>query len=104
VAKLFRETEILYEALNAQIGIEIEIVGNYQTSLQALYAAKRTSPDFYSLQIHKSPASPNHLWIVKNPTKQFTPTQSAEQASTPATSLTAPDEPLFTLSDIIEDL
>ena len=60
-----KEAEILYEALHSEFGIEVEILGNYQISLQRLYTARRKDPDLDVLQISKSPTSPTHIWIVK---------------------------------------
>lgn len=60
-----KEAEILYQALNSEFGIEIEILGNYQASLMRLYAARRKDPDLDILQISRSPRSPTHIWIVK---------------------------------------
>ena len=50
-----REAELLYEAYNSDFGIEVELFGNYQVSLQRLYAAKRKDPDLEIIQIFKSP-------------------------------------------------
>jgi hypothetical protein len=89
MAKLFRELEILYEALGAKIGVEVEILGNYQTSLQALYKAKNSSPEFDCIQINKSPRDSTKLWIIKNPAK------GKEVQENPT-----PNEPLFSLDDL----
>ena len=60
-----KEMELLYEAYHSDYGIEVELLGNYQMSLQRLYAAKRKDPDLDILQISRSPTSPTHIWIVK---------------------------------------
>lgn len=60
-----KEAELLYEAFHSEYGIEVELLGNYQMSLQRLYAARRKDPDLDCLQISRSPTSPTHIWIVK---------------------------------------
>ena len=37
-----REAEILYEAYNSDFGIEVELLGNYQMSLQRLNRSNKT--------------------------------------------------------------
>lgn len=108
-----RETELLYEALNSDLGIEVELVGNYQISLQRLYTARRRDPDLEIIQIYKSPSSPTHIWLVRN--ENLRHPNAVQQTSAPATSAangqTAQpvkqnpqgDGPLYTLADIFGD-
>lgn len=72
---LEKEIELLAEALNSDFGIEVEILGNYQVSLNRLYTAKRQDPDFDSLQISRSRKSPTHIIIAK--TDRPPPVQTA---------------------------
>jgi len=86
-----RELEILYEAFHSEHGIEVELLGNYQVSLQRLYAARRSDPDLEILQISRPPTnSPTHIWIVKKGVQQVA--SSAGQ-----------EEPLFSLTDLLGD-
>ena len=62
-----REAEILYEAYNSDFGIEVELLGNYQMSLQRLYAARRKDPDLEIIQISRSPSSMNLRMEVSSP-------------------------------------
>ena len=108
-----RETELLYEALQSELGIEIELVGNYQASLQRLYTARRRDPDLEIIQIYKSPHSPNHLWLVRNENARHP--NAVPQTSAPATSAAngpsvqpvkqnpQGEGPLFSLADLLGD-
>jgi hypothetical protein len=107
-----RETELLYEALNSELGIEVELVGNYQASLQRLYTARRKDPDLEIIQIHKSP-TPNHLWLVRN--ENLRHPNAEPQTSAPATSAAngpsvqpvkqnpQGEGPLYSLADLLGD-
>jgi hypothetical protein len=90
-----KELEILYEALHSEFGVEVELLGNYQMSLQRLYAAKRSDPDLDILQISRSPTSPTHIWIVKTDRPQ--PQGEALKANPKG------DGPLFNLADMLGD-
>lgn len=90
-----KELEILYEALRSEFGIEIELLGNFQISLQRLYAARRTDPDLDILQISRSPLSQTHIWIVK--TDRPAP-QQGELKENPKG-----DGDLYTLADLLGD-
>ena len=94
-----REAELLYEAYHSDFGIEVELLGNYQVSLQRLYAAKRKDPDLEIIQIFKSPSSHNHIWIVKNDTLRH---PNAPQAQ-PIKQNPQGDGPLFSLADLFGD-
>lgn len=108
-----RETELLYEALNSELGIEIELVGNFQASIQRLYTARRKDPDLEIIQILKSPTSPNHLWLVRNENNRHP--NAGLQTSAPATSaangqMAQPvkqnpqgEGPLYSLADLLGD-
>lgn len=103
-----RETELLYEALNSELGIEIELVGNFQASIQRLYTARRKDPDLEIIQILKSPTSPNHLWLVRNENARHP--NAGMQTSAPATSAANPvkqnpqgEGPLYSLADLLGD-
>ena len=108
-----REAELLYEALNSDLGIEIELVGNFQASIQRLYTARRRDPDLEVIQILKSPTSPNHLWLVRNENLRHpnaeqqtpAPATSAANGSSPIRVKQNPqgEGPLFSLADIIGD-
>ena len=95
-----KELEIMYEAFHSEFGIEVELLGNYQVSLQRLYAAKRKDPDLDILQISRSPTSPTHIWIVKTDRPQATmqPPQAETMRSNPQG-----EGPLFNLSDLLGD-
>lgn len=90
-----KEAEILYDALNSEYGIEVEILGNFQVSLQRLYTAKRKDPDLDILQISRSPTSPTHIWIVKTD-------KPAPQGATVKQNPTG-EGPLFSLADLLGD-
>jgi hypothetical protein len=108
-----RETELLYEALNSELGIEVELVGNYQASLQRLDTARRKDPDLEIIQIHKSPTSPNHLWLVRN--ENLRHPNAEQQTFAPATSAAnglsvqpvkqnpQGEGPLYSLADLGDD-
>jgi hypothetical protein len=108
-----RETELLYEALHSELGIEIELVGSYQASLQRLYTARRRDPDLEIIQILKSPSSPNHLWLVRNENARHP--NAGMQTSAPATSAAngptvqpvkqnpQGEGPLYSLADLGDD-
>lgn len=90
-----RELEVLYEAFHSEYGVEVELLGNFQISLQRLYAARRTDPDLDILQISKSPHSQTHVWIVK--TDRPSPEQGALKENPKG------EGDLFTLSDLLGD-
>lgn len=90
-----KEAELLYEALHAEYGIEVEILGNFQVSLQRLYTARRKDPDLDILQISRSPTSPTHIWIVKTD-------KPSPQGETIKQNPTG-DGPLFSLADLLGD-
>lgn len=108
-----RETELLYEALQSELGIEIELVGNFQASIQRLYTARRKDPDLEIIQILKSPTSPNHLWLVRNENNRHP--NAGLQTPAPATSaangqMAQPvkqnpqgEGPLYSLADLLGD-
>lgn len=95
-----KEMELLYEAYHSDYGIEVELLGNYQMSLQRLYAAKRKDPDLDVLQISRSPTSPTHIWIVKTdkPQVQSTPPSVDALKQNPQG-----DGPLYNLADLLGD-
>ncbi len=90
-----KEAALLYEALHSEHGIEVELLGNYQISLQRLYAAKRKDPDLDILQISRSPTSPTHIWIVKTdrPTAVIETIKENPKG----------DGPLYNLADLLGD-
>jgi hypothetical protein len=92
--------ELLYEAYHSDYGIEVELLGNYQISLQRLYAAKRKDPDLDILQISRSATSPTHIWIVKTdkPQVQSTPPSGDVLKQNPQG-----DGPLYNLADLLGD-
>jgi len=94
-----KEAEILYEAYHSEFGIEVELLGNYQVSLQRLYAARRKDPDLDILQISRSPTSPTHIWILK------TDKPSPQPSSTAAPLKENPrgEGPLYSLADLLGD-
>ena len=99
-----REAEILYEAYNSDFGIEVELLGNYQMSLQRLYAARRKDPDLEIIQISRSPSSMNHIWLVKNenlrhPNAHQTPASVAQ----PIKQNPQGEGPLYSLADLFGD-
>lgn len=98
--EMSKEAEILYEAYNSDFGIEVELLGNYQISLQRLYAEKRKDPDLDILQISRSPTSPTHIWIVKTdrPQVQASPPQGETLKSNPQG-----EGPLYNLADLLGD-
>jgi len=113
-----RETELLYEALNSELGIEIELVGNFQASIQRLYTARRKDPDLEIIQILKSPTSPNHLWLVRNENNRHpnaglqtpAPATSAANGQWPQGEKAQPvkqnpqgEGPLYSLADLLGD-
>ena len=95
-----KEMELLYEAYHSDYGIEVELLGNYQISLQRLYTAKRKDPDLDILQISRSPTSPTHVWIVKTdkPQVQAQPPQGDALKQNPPG-----DGPLYNLADLLGD-
>lgn len=95
-----KEVELLYDAYHSDYGIEVELLGNYQMSLQRLYAAKRKDPDLDILQISRSPTSPTHIWIVKtdNPRATMTQPQGDTVKQNPQG-----DGPLYNLADLLGD-
>lgn len=92
-----KEAELLYAAFHSEYGIEIELLGNYQVSLQRLYAARRADPDLEIIQISRSPVNPTtHLWLVKSdkaPSPQGEPIKPNPQG----------DGPLYSLADLLGD-
>lgn len=90
-----KEAELLYEAFHSEYGIEVEILGNFQVSLQRLYTARRKDPDLDILQISRSPTSPTHIWIVKTDKPQ-PQGESLQQNPTG-------DGPLYSLADLLGD-
>jgi hypothetical protein len=95
-----KEAELLYEAFHSDFGIEVELLGNFQVSLQRLYAAKRKDPDLDILQISRSPTSPTHIWIVKTdrPQVKSTPPVGETLKENPRG-----DGPLYNLADLLGD-
>lgn len=94
---LEKEIELLATALNSEFGIEVELLGNYQVSINRLYSAKRKDPDFDNLQISRSPRSPTHIFIVKvdrPPPAQAAPDLKANPKG---------EGPLFNLADLLGD-
>lgn len=92
-----KEAELLYTALQSEYGIEIEYHGNYQVSLQRLYAARRADPDLEVIQICRSPTNPQtHLWLVKS--DKAPPPQGGPIKENPKG-----DGPLFSLADLLGD-
>ena len=91
--------ELLYEAFHSEYGIEVELLGNYQVSLQRLYAAKRKDPDLDILQISRSPASATHIWIVKTDRPQVTQQPQGEALKANPQG----NGPLFNLADFFGD-
>ena len=87
-----KEIEVLYEALHSEHGIEIELLGNFQMSLQRLHTARRQNPDFEPLQISRSPHSPTHLWLV-----------FADRGPQALTQNPQGEGPLFSLADLLGD-
>lgn len=101
-----KEAELLYEAFHSEYGIEVEILGNYQVSLQRLYTAKRKDPDLDILQISRSPTSPTHIWIVKTDRPLAEPPAHAAKRLRYAKQLKENSQgegELFRLSDILGD-
>jgi hypothetical protein len=94
-----KEAEILYEAFHSEFGVEVELLGNYQISLQRLYAEKRKDPDLDILQISRSPTSPTHIWIVKTDRPQATAQPQGETLKANPKG----DGPLFNLADMLGD-
>ena len=94
-----KELELMYEAFHTEYGIEVELLGNYQVSLQRLYAAKRKDPDLDILQISRSPTSPTHIWIVKTDRPQATMQPQGETLK----SNPQGEGPLYNLSDLFGD-
>jgi len=94
-----KEAEILYEAFHSEFGIEVELLGNYQVSLQRLYAEKRKDPDLDILQISRSPTSPTHIWIVKTDKPQYVAQPQGEALKENPKG----DGPLFNLADLLGD-
>jgi len=90
-----KEAELLYEALHSEYGIEVELLGNFQVSLQRLYTAKRKDPDLDILQISRSPTSSTHIWIVK--TDRPAPIGEALKENPKG------DGPLYNLADLLGD-
>lgn len=88
-----KELEVLYEALHSEHGIEIELLGNFQMSLQRLHSARRQNPDFEQIQISRSPHSATHLWLV-----------FADRPQAPTLTQNPQGEgPLFSLADLLGD-
>lgn len=94
-----KEAEILYEAFHSEFGVEVELLGNYQISLQRLYAEKRKDPDLDILQISRSPTSPTHIWIVKTDRPQVTAQPQGETLKANPKG----DGPLFNLAEMLGD-
>lgn len=94
-----KEVELLYEAYHSEFGIEVELLGNYQISLQRLYAAKRKDPDLDVLQISRSPTSPTHIWIVKTDKPQVQSQPQGEMVKQNPRG----DGPLYNLADLLGD-
>lgn len=94
---LEKETELLATALNSEFGIEVELLGNYQVSLNRLYSAKRKDPDFDTLQISRSPRSPTHVFILK------VDRPPPAQTGTDLKSNPKGEGPLFNLADLLGD-
>lgn len=95
-----KEAELLYEAYHSEFGIEVELLGNYQVSLQRLYTEKRKDPDLDILQISRSPTSPTHIWIVKTDRPQVAaqPPQGEPLKANPQG-----EGPLYNLADLLGD-
>ena len=93
-----KELEILYEAYHSEFGIEVELLGNYQVSLQRLFKAKRKDPDLDILQISRSPSSATHIWIVKTDRPGTTSQKGEALRSNPQG-----EGPLYNLSDLLGD-
>lgn len=95
-----KELELLYEAFHSEYGVEVELLGNYQISLQRLYAARRKDPELDILQISRSPTSPTHIWIVKTdrPQAVMTPPTGETLKANPQG-----DGPLYNLADLLGD-
>lgn len=93
-----KEQELLYEAYHSEFGIEVELLGNYQISLQRLFAARRKDPDLDILQISRSPTSPTHIWIVKTDKPQATQPQGESLKVNPQG-----EGPLFSIADLLGD-
>jgi len=93
------EEEVLYAAFHAEHGVEVELLGNFQTSLQRLYAARRKDPDLEILQLSRKPGdtTAKFIWIVKrDPAQQ--PTAKQQLKENPKG-----DGPLFSLADLLGD-
>ena len=90
-----KELEILYTAFHSEYGIEVEILGNFQTSLQRLYTARRSDPDLDIIQISRSPSSMSHIWLVK--TDRPAPQGEALKGNPQG------EGPLFDLADLLGD-
>ena len=60
--------EILYSALNSELGIVVEADVSPETLRQRLYEVRVDLQDaqLNSLSFHISRTDPNQLWIVKN--------------------------------------
>lgn len=95
-----REAEILYKALDAEYGVEVEIIGNYQSALQRIYKAKNQDPDFDNLQISRSPTGPMHIWIVKTTRPDVT---FSEPTQEPLKQNPKGEGPLHSLADLLGD-
>jgi hypothetical protein len=98
--EMSKEAEILYEALNSEYGVEVEIIGNYQTSLQRLYKEKKQNIEFDILQISRSPTGPMHIWIVKTDRPDVTFSEPQEQV---LKENPKGEGPLFSLADLLGD-
>ena len=57
--------ELLYEALNSEIGIVIE-TNDPARCKAALYVARRTDPALEEISILTSPLAANHFFLIKN--------------------------------------
>lgn len=63
--------EVWYQALNSETGICIEVT-NFASVKQQLYQARKNlnDPALAGISIHRSPVNPDHMWLVKAPTKE----------------------------------
>lgn len=63
---LSSEVELLCKALDAKFGIEVQFFGvSLDTAKNRLYKAARSDPMFSKLQIRRTSAGEDKLWVVK---------------------------------------
>lgn len=100
-----KEVELLYEAYHSEYGIEVEMEGNFQVTLQRLYAARRKDIDLEVLQFCRSPHSATHIWIVKNPNNSSGYTTPSPFVNSPSQIKPNPqgDGELYSLADMFGD-